>query len=165
MTATVSRDRQRDMGAGWYAAHRKKKLLCLLRGVAFLLGLELGNLLLYGLIHTGLQFGAVAEHEKELKPDKERGQEDSLDQIIQKGRRTTLEGAMAEELEEPADDMNSKSYLVDGVRLGNPQVVNTSGAANTDSSENGACNRFQENIEAAPEEGCDCTQVQVKVGN
>lgn len=81
-------------------------------GLAILrLGLELLNLDLNLLVHTSLQFGPVTKLEEHLEPHKHGGKEDGLDEVVEQSRGPALKGAMADELKDPADDVESQGTL------------------------------------------------------
>lgn len=53
------------------------------------------------LVKARLELGSVSEEEQNLHPDEQRRQQESLNEIVKQGRRSVLEGAMADELRNP----------------------------------------------------------------
>lgn len=131
-------------------------------GVAVRLGgSELGNLLLDGLVNAALEFLAVPKLEEELKPNKERGQEDSLNQVVQQRRRASLESAVPDELEDPAGDVDADGGLVRQGRVLNPEVVASGSGGQANDGQQRAGDRFEKNIQTTPSQGCQCPQVEI----
>lgn len=145
--------------AGWLA--------CRLLGLAVLglsiglRGLELGNLLLDGLVDACLQLRAVAQLEEKLEPDEQRGQEDGLDQIIQQSRGTALKGAVSDELEDPANNVDADGDLVGQVGILEPERVAGCSGAQADGCQQGAGDRLEEHIQSTPGQRCKCSQVKI----
>lgn len=81
------------------------------RSFVFLL-LESRDFLLHTSIISCLQLRAVAEEEENLHPDEEGGKEQSLNQVIEQSRSTTLKGTVADKLQQPGDDMDPTKPVV-----------------------------------------------------
>ena len=96
----------------------------LLAGLAVLgLGPELGNLGLNLLLDAGLQLRTVAQGKEDLEPDEHGREEESLDQVVQECGGAFLESAMADELGNPADDVNGDSCLEGQIGILSLEVV------------------------------------------
>lgn len=143
----------------------RSQSLALLSAPALLLSPELGNLLLDRLLDAGLELGAIPQLEQDLEPDEERGQEDGLDEVIQQGWGAALKGAVAEELQEPGHYVHDDGHLVRGGRVRDPQGVGGGGARHAEGREDGAGDGLQEDVEATPDEGCQCAEVGLEVGD
>lgn len=98
----------------------------------FRLAPKLFNLDLDLLVHTSLQFRAVAKHEENLQPNKHGGKEDCLDEVIEKGRGTAFVNAVTDELEDPTDDVKSQSSLKSRRRVLLTQVIAKSSTADAE---------------------------------
>ena len=123
---------------------------------------ELGNLNVDSLVYTGLEFWAVAELEEQLEPDEERGEEDGLEQVVEQGRGSALELAVADKLGQPAHDVSDDGGL-GGSRGGYPQVVCAGGGSQADEGQHGAGDRFKEHIEGAVCQGGEGAKVCIQV--
>ena len=84
---------------------------------------ELGNLDRHSLVHARLELRAVSKYKQEFQPDEQRSEEDGLKEVVQEGRGTALELAMAEELRQPAHNVDDNGGLGGGDRIGNAKVV------------------------------------------
>lgn len=129
------------------------------------LGLELCDFLLDLLLYTSLQLWAVAEHEQHLKPDKHGSQEESLGKVVKKSGGTALKGAVANELHDPADEMESQCALEGRLRVLTAQVVAKGSAAHAESGEDEASKGLQEQVERGIDKSSNCAKVEIKVGN
>ncbi|RBQ91574.1 hypothetical protein VDGD_20451 [Verticillium dahliae] len=74
-------------------------------GINSLSGFELGNLLLDGLVDASLKLLSVTQQEQKLEPDEKGRQEDGLDKVIEQRGGALLESTVADELEDPADNV------------------------------------------------------------
>lgn len=125
-----------------------------LLGCLFLLaGPKLGDLDLNGLVDTLLELGSVPDHEEKLEPDKQRGEEDGLEQVVEQGGRPPLELAVADELGQPAHDVDGDGDLGDWRRALQAEVVGQGGGAKADQGQHRPCYRFKQHIERTPEQG------------
>lgn len=118
----------------------RSQSLALLGAPALLLSPELGNLFRDSLLDAGLKLGAIPQLEQDLEPDEERGQEDGLNEVVQKGGRAALKRAVADELQEPRRHVHNDGGLVRGLRVRDPQGVASGSAGHTESREDGAGN-------------------------
>lgn len=124
-------------------------LLCL----AILLGLfsfELSNVLLDLFLHSCLELPAVAKEEQKLQPDKERRQEESLHEIVEKSWGTAFEFSMANELKYPGHQEdatgNDRGFLwIHGV-----EVVVHSGHSNANGTKKASGHWLHQDIESSP---------------
>lgn len=74
--------------------------------------LELRDLFGDRLVEPGLELGTVSKEEEDLKPDKERGEEQSLDEIVKQSGSTAFEDTVSNELSKPSKDVQAKSIVV-----------------------------------------------------
>lgn len=137
------------------------RLACL---SVFGLGVELCDLLADLLVHARLQFRAVAQEEQDLEPHEHGSEEEGLDDVVQEGGGAALEGAVADELEDPARHMDGDGILEGGVRVGQPHVVAKGGGSQADGREDEAGHGLQQQVERRVERGCDGAEVEVQVG-
>lgn len=107
---------------------------------------EFGNFLLYLLLNTSLERGAVAQLEQDLEPDEQRGEEDGLDKVVQQSRRSTFKGSVPDELSNPCYNMESECDLKRRGRVLGLEVVGVGGACQTKGGQGKAGDRFKEQI-------------------
>jgi hypothetical protein len=124
---------------------------------------EFRNLNLNGLVDAALQLPAVAELEEKLQPDKQRGQEDCLDDVVEQGGGSAFEGAVAEELEQPADDMCRNGDLVRPVRVLDNRLVGGGRCSQTDHAQHGTGYWFKQYVQDCICEGGESAEVEVKI--
>lgn len=118
---------------------------------ALLLCPELRNLDLYLRLHASLELLPVAKGEQELEPDKQRREEDGLDQVVQQGGSSALELSVADELRNPTDHMQGNGVRRHGARIVVfNSVVARGGRTETDEGKGGAGDGLEENVQAAP---------------
>lgn len=149
--------------AGWSACSLLS--LAVLDLAITLGGLKLGDLLLDGLVDAVLELLTVAKLEEKLKPDKQRGQENGLNQIVKQSRSTALESAVADELEDPADSVDSDSDLVRQVGILKSERVASCGGGQAYGGQQCTGNRLQKHVQPTPGQRCQGSQVEVQVGN
>lgn len=126
--------------------------MCLLRVPALP---ELGNLDRHSLIHARLELRTVTQHEQEFEPDEQRGEEDGLEEVVQEGRGAAFELAVAEELRQPAHNVNDDGDLCGGHRAGDAEVVGVGTRAEADERQRGAGDGLEEDVKAAPGQSCE----------
>lgn len=102
------------------------------------LSLKLGDFLLNALLYTSLELRAVSDLEEELEPDEHRSEEDSLNEVVKESGGALLEGAVADELGNPGDDVDAKGDLEGAGRILETRVTSECGASETKSGENKA---------------------------
>lgn len=73
---------------------------------------EFGNLLLDSFVDAGLEFRPVAQHKEKFEPDEQRGKENGLHKVIKERGGSTFECTVADELKNPAGDMDQNGDLV-----------------------------------------------------
>lgn len=72
---------------------------------------------------------------------------------------------MAEELRQPAHDVDDNGDLGGGDRVGNAEVVGEGARSEADERQRGAGDRLEEDVESAPCQGREGAQVWLKVGD
>lgn len=126
---------------------------------------ELGNLRLDSLLDPVAELGTVAEHEEEFQPDEHGRQEDGLEETLRKGRGTALKLAVADELGNPADDVDSSCDLRRG-RWGDGEEVVAHGCpSKQDDCVDGAGNWLEEHVQATPGEGAQGAAIHGEIGD
>ena len=88
-----------------------------------------------------------------------------MEEVVQEGRGTALELAVAEELRQPAHDVDDNGGLGGGDRVGNAEVVGEGTRGEADERQRGAGDRFEEDVEPAPCQGREGAQVWFEVGD
>lgn len=129
------------------------------------LGPKLCNLFLDPLLDAHLKLLAVAELEENLEPDENGGEEDGLDEVVEQGGSAALKGAVADELGDPADDVDDEGHLEGASRVLGAHVVGKGSGGDAKGGQDKAGDGLQEDIEGGVGEGEDGAEVQVQVGN
>lgn len=130
-----------------------------------LLNPELFDFLRNRLLNTSVELRPIPQLEQDLEPDKEGREEHGLEKVVQQGRCAALEGAMADELQDPGYHMHDDGDFGRALRIRRHEGVAEGGTADTEDGEGGASDGFQEDVKAAPEEGSEDTDVRLKVGD
>lgn len=133
-------------------------------GLVFAL-LELLNLLLNSLVYPTLQFRTVAELEENLEPDKERGQEYSLDEIVQQSWRPSLKLSVSNKLRNPACNVDRASPGVDGHAVLRCKMVRIRSTADQYRSNHGSCDGLHQDVQGRVEHGCSSADVEREIGH
>jgi hypothetical protein len=115
--------------------------------LALLALLELVNLLLDSLVDATLQLRTVTEREQDLEPDKERGQEEGLNQVVKQSRCSSFKLSMSNELRDPAGNVYPTSPVVCRGSVGRGQVVAVRSTADEDGREKTSGDGFHEYVE------------------
>lgn len=128
--------------------------LTVLLGFGFLGSFKFSNLLLNNLVNTSLELSAIAELEEKLEPDKQRSQEDGLQQVVEKCRGTLLERAVADKLQDPAGDVGAEGDLIRHNRVLKPGKVAGGSDGEAECGEQSARDRLEQDVKASPYDGC-----------
>jgi hypothetical protein len=126
----------------WLLATARRTILALLLAL-----LEFINLLLHSLVDATLQLRTVAEREQDLKPDKERGQEECLDQVVEQSRRPAFKLSMSNELCDPTGNIYPTSPVICRGSVRRGQMVAVRGTADENRREEASSNRLHEYVE------------------
>lgn len=126
---------------------------------------ELADVLLNGRIESGLQLGSVSKHEQDFKPDKERCQEEGLNQVVQQRRSTTLEDTMTDELGYPGEDVDTDCDVVGRHAVVGGQVVGICCATDQDRSEKTSGNWLHQHIQRTVHYGNCSAEVEREMRN
>lgn len=126
----------------------------------------LGNGLAHVALDASLEFLAVAKGEEHLEPDEERSEEDGLEEAVQQGGGAVLELAVADKLEDPADDVGGDGVGGEGVGVVvGKGVVAGGGGGEAEEGEGGAGDGLEQDVEAAPEQRAQRAEVELQVGD
>lgn len=128
------------------------------------LGPEFGDLDLDSLLDATLKLGAIAELEENLEPNKHGSKEDGLDEVVKQSRGSMLEGAVADELQDPAHYVDHKGSDESVVGVVKPSIIAGGGAANAECSEQEAGEGLQKQVESSVEGSGDGAEVEVEIG-
>lgn len=126
---------------------------------------ELADVLLNGRVESSLQLGSVSEHEEDFKPDKERCQEESLNQVVQQRRSTAFEDPMADELGYPGDNVDTNGNVVCRHAMVCGQVVGICCATDQDRSKETSRDWFHQHIQRAVDYGNCSAEVEREMWN
>lgn len=124
---------------------------------------ELLDLQVNGLVYPALEFGAIAEHEEYLEPDKERSQEDGLHKVVQKRWCSSFELSVSDKLGNPACDVDCAGPRVCSRTVRGGEVVRIRGAADKDRSNHGTCDRFHEDVQGRVQNGSGRADVEREI--
>lgn len=105
------------------------------------------DLLLDALVVPGLQFRAVSEEEQNLHPDKQRCEQEGLDQVVQQRGSPTLEDSVADELHQPRRDVDASKPIVHAGAVCDEEMVCECRASEQDWRDKGAGDGFKEDVE------------------
>lgn len=137
-------------------------LLCLAIPLA-LLSFELSNVLLDLFLHPCLELPAVAKEEQKLQPNKERGQEESLHEVVEKSWGTAFEFSMANELKYPGHYKDATGNHCGCPWIHGVKVVVNSGHADADGTQEAPGHWLHQDIKPSPYQGPDCAHVEREV--
>lgn len=126
---------------------------------------ELANVLLNCRIESSLQLGSISKHEQNFKPDEERCQEESLDQVVQQRRSTAFEDTMADELRYPGDNVNTNGDVVGRHAIVRGQVICICCATDQDRSKKTSRDRFHQHIQRTVDYGNCSAEVEREMWN
>lgn len=143
---------------------------CAVRAETALVGLfvlgcgpEFGNLLLNSLLNASLEFRAVSQHEQDLKPNEQWGEEDGLDQVVQQSRCAALKRPVSNELSNPSNEMGAKGHLESGGWILRPEIVGVRRARQAERRQRETSNWLKKQIKRRVHESRNGAQVEVQI--
>lgn len=136
-------------------------LLCL--AILGLLSFELSNVLLDLFLHPCLKLPAVAKEEQKLQPNEQRGQEESLHEVVEKSWGTALEFSMANELKYPGHYEDASGNDRGLLWIHGVEIVVDSGHSDANGTQKASGHWLHQDVKPSPYKGPNCAHVEREV--
>lgn len=116
---------------------------------------ELRNLQFHVLVHSLLQFRAVAEEEQNLHPDKQRRQQQGLHEVIEQCRGPPFERPVPDELRQPRHHVNTPGVVVHNHAVSTEEIIAGGCGADHQRRDQTTRDGFEEHIKDGVDERTD----------